>query len=343
MLILCVLHPQPLWLSWKTPTTDLFVIGASTGGVEALFFLSSRLPKDFPAPILVVQHIGAHRSHLPELIRRRGPNNAVEAKDGECPLPGTIYIAPSDQHMMMDGDVIRLTRGPKEHHTRPAIDPLFRSAAISLGPRAVGIILTGMLDDGASGLRAIKNCGGLTIVQEPTDAVAPSMPMSALRVVDADHVTTLENIPALMCSLAARTIAGAKAEAPEWLTLEQMSSFGDPQMKTLSEIATPSPFTCLDCGGTLFELKDKTPLRFRCHTGHGYSLRSLASTQEEMAEKTLWASIRALQEREALLRRAAQVEHDLSSHENGAMLREADRLADTVVELRKTAEKPPAA
>ncbi|MDB5581178.1 MAG: Protein-glutamate methylesterase [Bradyrhizobium sp.] len=324
-------------------THRLFVIGASAGGVEALFALSSKLPRDFPAPIMVVQHIGAYRSYLPELISRRGPNKAVEAKDGELPLPGTIYIAPPDFHMMLQGAVIRLTRGPKEHHTRPAIDPLFRSAAIEFGSQVVGIVLTGMLDDGAAGLRAIKDCGGIAIVQDPNDAIEPSMPTNALRVVDADHVTALENIAPLMCLLAGPRSGASDKQPPDWLKLEQACSFGDPEMKTLSLIGSPSPFTCPDCGGSLFELHDKNPLRFRCHTGHGFSIRTLASTQEEIAENALWSGIRALQERIGILEREGQMteKNNGPGDEERDRRKEIDNLSQAAAVLKSIAEKTP--
>ena len=160
------------------PHPPVIVIGAPAGGVNAVLELAPALPRNFPAPILFVQHIGAHRSELWKLASARGPNTAVNASDGAVPRPGTIHIAPPDQHMLLDGPVIRLSRGPKEHHARPAIDPLFRSAALQYGPRAIGVILTGMLADGSAGLRAIKECGGTAVGQDPADAHAPSMPRS---------------------------------------------------------------------------------------------------------------------------------------------------------------------
>ena len=184
----------------------IIVMGASAGGVSAILDLAAMLPCDFPAPILFVQHIGAHRSELWKLMSTRGPNVAVVASDGDVPRPGTIHIAPPDQHMLLDGHVIRLSRGPKEHHARPAIDPLFRSAALDYGPRAIGVVLTGMLDDGSAGLRAIKDCGGTAVVQDPADAQAPSMPRSALACVEADHVVPLAALGPLLYELASRPV-----------------------------------------------------------------------------------------------------------------------------------------
>ena len=213
-------------------TQPIIVIGASAGGVSAILDLAATLPRDFPAPILFVLHIGAHRSELYKLVSARGPNVAVTACDGDMPRPGTIYIAPSDRHMLLEGGFIRLSRGPKEHHARPAIDPLFRSAALNFGPRAIGVVLTGMLDDGSAGLRAIKDCGGTAVVQDPADAHAPSMPRCALACVDADHVVPLSALGPLLYDLASRTAVGAASgtpEPPDTIRQEHAVSHGNPQ------------------------------------------------------------------------------------------------------------------
>jgi two-component system chemotaxis response regulator CheB len=179
------------------------VVGASVGGVAALLQIASALPADFAAPMLVVLHIGEQRSILPALLARQTPLGVSHARDGDTVRPGHVYIAPPDQHMFLMGDRILLTRGPKEHHTRPAIDPLFRSVALARGPEVIGVVLTGNLDDGTAGLQAIKARGGIAVVQDPEDAVAPSMPSSALRYVDVDHCVPLRLIPELLTSLAA--------------------------------------------------------------------------------------------------------------------------------------------
>ncbi|MEO5660322.1 MAG: chemotaxis protein CheB [Polaromonas sp.] len=182
----------------------VLVIGASAGGVYAILELAHFLPRNFPIPILFVQHIGAHNSELCKLVSASGPNPAVAASDGDLPRPGTIHIAPPDHHMLLDKGVIRLSHGQKEHYARPAIDPLFRSAAMECGPHAIGVILTGRLDDGSAGLRAIKECGGITIVQDPADAYAPGMPLSALASVEADYVVPLHLIGSLLYDLVRR-------------------------------------------------------------------------------------------------------------------------------------------
>lgn len=198
------------------------VLGASAGGVTALQRIVTGLPRDFPAPILIVLHIGAHESTLPELLSQRGVLRATFGADGESVEPARIYVAPPNRHMLLHGERIALSDGPKENYTRPAIDPLFLSAALSRGPDVIGVVLTGRLDDGTAGLAAIKRCGGIAVVQDPADAQAPSMPMSALRDVDVDHKATLEEIPALLVSL-----AGAPCGASPSLAASDLSEYAE--------------------------------------------------------------------------------------------------------------------
>jgi two-component system, chemotaxis family, protein-glutamate methylesterase/glutaminase len=318
----------------------IIVIGASAGGVNAILELALTLPRNFPAPILFVQHIGAHTSALSNLVSASGTNRAITACDGDVPRAGTIHIAPPDHHMLLDGSVIRLSRGPKEHHTRPAIDPLFRSAALECGPRAIGVILTGMLDDGSAGLRAIKECGGMAVVQDPADAHAPSMPRCALASVEADHVVPLASMGSLLYRLARKRLAPSKVfHTPAALEREHQISSGACVVQDLQDIASPSTFSCPDCGGVLFEFNDKRLVRYRCHTGHAFSLRSLACTQDEVTHAALCSSLRALREKESILRRLAQVQGPQTSEPAQAALREADELAEVCTVLRKLTEK----
>ena len=200
-------------LSATSATAGLVVIGASAGGVSALLKLSSALPAQFPAPILVVLHIGANPSVLPMLLSAHGNNRAVHAEDGQVLEKATVYVAPPDHHMLVHDGRIRLSRGAKEHHTRPAIDPLFRSAALARGPGAVGVVLTGRLDDGTAGLKAIKKRGGVALVQDPAEAEHPGMPRSALQTVAVDHCLPLEGIAAQLERLVAPPAAQATAAA----------------------------------------------------------------------------------------------------------------------------------
>lgn len=301
--------------------------------------LVGALPADFPAPIFFVQHIGARHSELASLLDRRGAIRAVEARDGEVPLAGTLYVAPPDQHLLFDNGVLRLTRGPKEHHARPAIDPLFRSAALSCGPSAVGVVLTGGLDDGSAGLRAIQACGGVTVVQDPADAYEPSMPRAAIAVLEPDHVVPLAQLPALLVQLARPRAVASPVAAPAALRREFAVGTGEHAVENLKRIAQPSLFSCPDCAGVLFELHDKRPVRFRCHTGHAFTLRSLAATQEQTADAALWTGLRVLQEKESILRRMADVHPEDGAAED--WLSEAQEIGQVAAALRKLTLKTP--
>jgi two-component system, chemotaxis family, protein-glutamate methylesterase/glutaminase len=319
----------------------MIVIGASAGGVVALQRLVSGLAGNLAAPVLVVLHIGAHRSYLPDLLSAKGACKALFAQTGIVPEAGKIYVAPPDQHLLLEGGVLKLFRGPKEHHARPAINPLFRSAALACGPRLVGVILTGMLDDGAAGLRAIEACGGTTVVQDPRDAAEPSMPRSALASVSVDYVRRLDAMADLLNTLAQPLEKVPSNGAPEWLRTEHAISLGQASVQNLETIGSPSPFTCPDCGGALFELKDAHPERFLCHTGHAFSLRSLAWTHERVTEETLWTALRALQEKEALLRRLSEARTGEDPAAATASRTEAEKLAQFIVHMRALVRTAP--
>jgi len=290
---------------------DLVAIGASAGGVQVLLDLAAALPADFGACVLVALHVGAHRSVLPELMSARGPLRASHPADGQPLQPGAIFVAPPDHHMLVEDGLIRLSRGPKENHARPAIDPLFRTAALSHGPRVIGVVLSGRLDDGTAGLQAIKQCAGLAVVQEPADAEQPDMPASAVANVAVDvQVPAARLAETLVRLVGAPATRSLPAPAP-WIALEQAVSIGAGNpMDNLNAIGRPSRFSCPECSGVLWELDQTRPRRYRCHTGHGYTLRTLADTQEAASDEALWGAMRALQEREALLREMAGELHD---------------------------------
>jgi two-component system, chemotaxis family, protein-glutamate methylesterase/glutaminase len=323
------------------PSFDhVIVIGASAGGVHALIQVSEMLPAFFPVPICIVQHIGSNPSLLPELLRFRGNNHAVHPEDGQRLAPGTLFVAPPDHHMLLEGDTVRLTHGPRENHARPAIDPLFRSAALAFGPRVIGVVLTGQMDDGSAGLKAIKECGGLAIVQDPASAAEPEMPKSALANVDVDHCVPLEEIGPLLTRLVGKPAPKAPPEPSEALLHEVAINKGNATVEMLEGIATPSPLTCPECGGGLWEMKETKPLRYRCHTGHAYGALSLGRSQKESTEQSLWSTIRGLREREMLLRRMATIAEgtgDLAQARAGRA--QAERLDQQVRVLQAVAEE----
>jgi two-component system chemotaxis response regulator CheB len=285
---------------------DIVAMGASVGGIQALLEILPALPRDFPAAILAVLHIGPNRSLLPDLISRRTELRAIHPEDGQEPAAGVVHVAPPDRHMVIERGRIRLVHGPKEHHTRPAIDPLFRSAAIEFGDRVIGVVLTGGKDDGTAGLQAIKACGGVAVAQHPATAIEPGMPMSAIAYGAVDHVRPLAQLAHLLVELAGQPVVGARAVPPQLLHENSNFQGATLPMQHLDAIGRPSTFTCPECDGVLWELAGVPPARFRCHTGHAFSLRTLDSTQRKSTEDAIWAALRALQEREGLLRRLAQ-------------------------------------
>lgn len=314
------------------PSIDIIVIGASVGGVDALKAVVKDLPVNLNAAVFVVMHTSPNGPGLlPEILGAMGTLPAVHGRDGETFQTGRIYIAPPDHHLLLEApDRMRVVRGPKENGSRPAIDPLFRTAAIAFGPRVAGVILTGNLDDGTVGLAAIKRRGGVTIVQEPTEASAPSMPLSALRHVQIDHCLRLADLAVLITSLAKRVEQSARpvetmpmADQLK-LEVEIAAQDNDRDPAALLKLGDPSLFTCPECHGALVQVFDDAPLRFRCHTGHAFTANSLAATLGENTEDTLWTALRALQENVMLLRHMAAHSRDGEEHEEAAkLLREA--------------------
>jgi two-component system chemotaxis response regulator CheB len=321
----------------------LVAIGASAGGVPALLQIAPDLTAGFPAPIVIVMHIGAHRSVLPALLNDVGPNHAQFAESGMVPEAGVIYVAPSDQHLLLEDGMFRLFRGPKVHHTRPAIDPLFRSVALELGRRAVGVILTGMLEDGAAGLYAIKECGGTAVVQDPHSAVEPSMPDSAAAITAVDHIRGLDHMAKLLNSLGDPLTDALTPVVPDWLRAEQAVTLGRAEMPELASIGFAAGLTCPDCGGALFELREGRPLRFLCHTGHAFGLHSLAWAHSQITEDRLFSGLRAVQEKEAILRRLAQEQARDHSGSEIAALDEAANLGALAQRIKDVLANLPSA
>jgi two-component system chemotaxis response regulator CheB len=284
----------------------IIVVGASAGGLAALRVLCAKLPADLQASVLVVQHIMATaRSMLPELLGRVGPLPAEHAQDGALLQQGHIYIAPPDRHLMLsDGGRMMLRRGPYENRTRPAIDALFRSAALQYGPRCIGIVLSGLLDDGTAGLVAIKRFGGISMVQDPAEASWPDMPRNALIGNSIDHCLGVAEIAALLPDLL-RIPPGPIAEpSPELMAEYRISQQEVPLMADkVPPLGSPSAFSCPQCGGVLNELHSEKLPRFRCQIGHAYGGETLAAAQVDVLEEALGTALRTHRERMVLFRR----------------------------------------
>ena len=277
---------------------DIIVVGASAGGVDALKQLVHGLPADLPAAAFVVLHVPAHGpSVLPRILSRAGPLPAVHPVDGQPIVPGTIYVAPPDYHLLVKPGRVRLTRGPRENSHRPSADALFRTAARTYGPRVVGVVLSGVLDDGTAGLLAVKQAGGLAVVQHPDDALYGGMPQSALDHVAVDHCAPVAGLAALLARLAAEPIPdagpGLSAEAEKEADMAELEPGAT---HAHDRPGNPSPFGCPECGGVLWEIHEGDLLRFRCRVGHAWSADSLMAEQSDGLE----AALRALEEQATL-------------------------------------------
>jgi two-component system chemotaxis response regulator CheB len=292
------------------------------------------LPADFPGSVFVVMHTAPDSPGvLAQILDRAGPLHAVNASNRERIRPGRVYVAPPDTHMLLEPGVVRLTHGPKENRFRPAIDPLFRSAAQVYGPRVVGVILTGGLGDGTSGLWAVKRLGGVAVVQDPEEAFIPSLPQSALEQVEVDYTLPLAEIAPTLARLARTSVAEQGGyEVPEELNIEVKIALEDNAREAgVTRLGSPSVFTCPECHGTLLQLKENGRTRFRCHTGHAYSSNSLLSELTESVEETMWSAIRTIDESAMLMRHMA--EHVRES-DGGA----ADRFLEKAREAERRSE-----
>ena len=255
-------------------------------------------------------------------LRSAGPLPVAEAVDGAPLEPGRVYLAAPDRHLMLGSNGVLLGHGPRENMARPALDPLFRSAAVAYGPRVIGVVLSGMLNDGASGLNAVKACGGIAIVQDPADARAPSMPEAALSAAAVDHCLPAARIGPQLTVLA-RQAAGPGLPASAALRLEVDIALGRPtNHERFQAIADASPLTCPHCSGVLSEVCDGVPLRFRCQTGHAVTADVLLSQQRATTGEALRIAMRILQERADLARRMAE---DARTHGRSALIRLFER------------------
>jgi two-component system, chemotaxis family, protein-glutamate methylesterase/glutaminase len=283
---------------------DIVVIGGSAGGIEALKRICEGLPSDFPAAVFVVLHISPKsRSVMPDLLSRAGKLPARHPQNDEPINRGVIYVAPPDMHMLLRPGHVILRRGPQENRTRPAIDPLFRSAAVAYGSRVIGVVLSGLLDDGCAGLIAIKACGGLCIVQDPNDAMWSEMPRNALAHDNIDHCVPVVEMPELLNRLVHEP-PGPMTTVPDHLAVEtSISAQETPMVREPVQLGHPSPLSCPQCGGVLNEVTDEGSTRFRCQIGHAFSAETLLAAQDDELDRAMQSALRMHRERVALFRR----------------------------------------
>ncbi|KFE66549.1 chemotaxis protein CheB [Hyalangium minutum] len=287
----------------RTGGSATVVVGVSSGGMDALTRLVAQLPESFPAPMFVVQHMSADTTGdaLVHAINKHGKLVCTHAQDGEKFVGGHIYLAPSDHHLMIGKGKILVTKGARENRSRPAIDPLFRSAAVAYGNRVIGVLLTGYLDDGTAGLTAIRRCGGTCVVQDPQDAAYPDMPQNALNRVKVDYCLPLAEMGALLSKLVQRKFGGRKP-VPRDIAIEaKIAERVLSDVRSVDALGKQVPFNCPGCGGVLWKVEKDKSLRYRCHTGHAYTAPVLLAEQTAKVEETLWVALRMFEERRNLL------------------------------------------
>ncbi len=282
---------------------DLVAIGTSAGGLDALQFLLAELPREFPASVLIVMHLSPHHSSsIDSILNQRATMPARFARDGEPAVRGRIYIAPPDRHLLYDGSFLWLGTGARENHARPSVDPLFRSLAQCCAYRSIGLLMTGTMGDGSSGLHALRGCGGVSIVQDPDDAAFSEMPASALRKGVVDHIATLASLPALLGELV-RQSAGEKREPPEDLKHEvEIAKTGRSTIPLMDQLGKRSALACPTCDGVLWEIAEGNGLRYRCHTGHAFSAELVNIALEDALSRALAVALRSFEERAEIAR-----------------------------------------
>jgi len=293
------------------PGRDIVVLGASAGGLNALRAVVGALPANLRAALFVCMHIAPDRqSILPKILSECGPLPARHPRDGERLRRDCVYVAPPDNHLLVGEHTVRVIRGPQENRFRPAIDALFRSAARAHGPRVIGVVLTGQLDDGTVGLKAIKDCGGVTVVQDPKEAEFASMPESAMRFTKIDHCVPLAEIPALLMRLIEETPGDAPSEVPAYVEVE--TKIAEQHMNTqefldnVERIGSRTTYACPLCNGSIWEIEDGPPLRFRCHVGHSFTAEYFWAEQSQNLENALWSAIRIMEEKVTFARQFAK-------------------------------------
>jgi two-component system, chemotaxis family, protein-glutamate methylesterase/glutaminase len=299
------------------------------------------LPADLGAAIFVVQHLAAdQKSHLPELLGDVCALPVGSPADDEAFRTGRVYVAPADQHLMLNGDRVRVVRGPQENRFRPSIDALFRSAARSHGSRVIGMVLTGQLDDGTVGLQTVKKRGGITIVQDPEEAEYPSMPRTALRYLKVDHMVRIADAGALLVRLVAEPPA-PQEDFPLTAAIEIESKIAEQVMNTkeflqnVEQIGKRTTYTCPDCNGAIWQIGDEEPLKLRCHVGHSFTGEVFSAGQSQAIETALWTAIRIMEEKVTLSRQLAERRRRQNMAKAAdAYEKEANSLDDVVTQVR---------
>lgn len=320
---------------------SVIVFGASDGGLEALKIVLAALPPDIPAAVLVVMHMAPDASAeiLATCLRAHTRLSCRPAVHSERPRAGTIYLAQPDHHLLLVDGTIRLSKGARENRYRPSVDALFRSAAVTYSTHVIGAVLTGRLDDGTAGLSAIHRCGGVTVVQDPGEALQAGMPTSALESAPIDHSVPLAEMGPLLDRLA-RAPVRTSAPVPDDVALEALIA-----RRVLSDVPAVDalgeqvPHNCPNCGGVLWRMAEAETARYRCHTGHAYTAASLFGAQSEKIEETLWVALRMMEERRNLLRTMTAEGHAGSARAVAERMRDAGIHIERIRELLMRSDK----
>lgn len=309
---------------------DIIVIGASAGGVEVITNLVASLPADLPAAVFIVLHVPPFsRSVLPDILARAGPLPVSHAVAGEPVRQGHVYIAPPDRHIILEKGTVELSAGPRENRVRPAIDALFRSAALSYHGRVVGVILSGTLSDGTAGLYEIKRHGGIAIVQDPSDALFPDMPKNAIEQVPIDYILPASQIPETLVGLAGtpqETERGAHNVSPDQQPRQNIIKADSEEQVEGKRDQELSVYVCPECGGAMWQVNAGKVVRFSCHVGHVYSGDDLLEGYSEDLERSLWHAARTLRDRANLLMQLARVARERNSSNIAARYDEESRM-----------------
>jgi two-component system chemotaxis response regulator CheB len=316
----------------------LVVIGGSAGGLDALRQLVAGLPPDFDAPILVVLHLAPHsESALAEILSRAGPLPAARATHNDPLVPGRILVAPPDRHLVVHRDSVHLSNGPRENRHRPAVDPLFATAARWHGPAVIGVVLSGVLDDGAAGAAAIAAQDGVVVVQDPEDAQCAGMPTAALRAVRRAQTARAREIGPLLARLVREPAVGTSPHVSDLVAWEVSNVDGKSAAGIAPPRGVPAALGCPECQGGMFEVSADAEVHYVCHVGHSWSPESLIDAQREASEAALYNAASKLLEEAAVLRRLAALGDNGETpqrSDRGALVSQAERAEQRAAEIR---------
>ncbi len=330
---------------------NIFVIGGSAGSITSLRAIFSQIKADFEGTILVAIHLHPHlRSHLDRVLAEKSEIPIELATHGKTLEKGKAYLCVPNRHILVDEEKIILTNGPRENRVKPAIDPLFRSAAFYHRSKTTGIILSGTLDDGSAGLLAVKDCGGLSIVEDPETAQFKEMPKNAKAIASIDHIASPEEIGQLIYEISRSPAPAPPKHIPENLEAEvKISIRSQSDIDLQNELGNQVPYICPECSGPLWEMKEKRQKRYRCHTGHAYSLKNLAAGQEEALEESLWAALRTLEEKARTLKTISkeakrELDDDMATHyehQSESLYQQTEHLRNFLLDFENRFGKDP--